>query len=231
MSLPDCEAATFAVCSKSERLGTAVAIHSNLLITCSHVVKGRKKVALVSHHPVFEESKSTKVEVAGIDENRDLALLRSRVHLPFLQLEKTETLDDSTPLIVWSWPGWNALEENVEDESGPDLRPAPHLAVRTDSWAKNSISRFSFAGHAEVGMSGGVVVSALTRKIVGVITDGWNIDPDEVAETWWESYGCQQDHDPEKVKAIRAQLDLGMGIALSVKELRAFLDSKAPGVL
>ena len=222
MPLPDCEAAIFSVFSKDERLGTAAAIHPNLLITCSHVVTDRKNVLLVSRHPVFEGKKGAAAEVVEIDESLDLALLCSSVHLPFLQLEDREVVDDSAPLLVWSW---------VEDGSSLELCPVPHAAVRTDSWANNNIAGFSFAGHAEDGMSGGVVVSALTGKIVGLITAGGNIDPDEVAETWWESYGRQQNHDPEKIKAIRAQLGLGMGIALSVKELRAFFDSKAPEAL
>ena len=85
-------------------------------------------------------------------------------------------------------------------------------------------------------MSGGPVVSALNNKIVGIITADWNVDPegvidssylgadsyfDEEGQRWFERIG-------EKIRAaVIAQLALGMGIALSVKELKAFLDTKA----
>ena len=218
--------------------GTAVAISGDLLVTCEHVVRDAKEVTLLSHHPLFEGKKGTKGKVIGTDETLDLALLHSSSRLPPLKLEDKEDLDDSTPLRIWSWPGWNAWWKAVLDQkeiqvnASSTLTPTPRAAVMT-SWTeeKNNTLRFNFAGHIEGGMSGGPVVSALNNKILGIITRDWNVDPDEVAEVWWEFYGCQQDHDPEKSKAIRAQLGLGMGIAISLKELKTFLDSKAPEVL
>ena len=231
-----CKAAVFSVRPKSDitARGTAAAIRSNLLITCHHVVTGTEEVILVSHNPVFEGKKKVgKGEVVAIEENLDLALLRSRVHLPTsLQLEDGKTLDDSTPLLVWSWPGWNAFEQGEVDPcTALDLHPAPHAAVMSESWTENRIPRFSFAGRIEGGMSGGAVVSALTGKIVGIVTSSWNIDPDEIVDTWWQLYGCEAGHDPAKIKALRALLALGMGIALNSKEAGVFLDSKVPEVL
>ena len=64
------------------------------------------------------------------------------------------------------------------------------------------------------------MVSVLTNKIIGVIikvvfhTEG----DQEAAERWYRKA-------PPRV--ITAQLELGMGLAVSVKELKAFLDTKA----
>ena len=116
------------------------------------------------------------MEVIRTDENLDLALLRSSSRLPFLQLEDREVLDDSMPLRIWSWPGWNAWWEAWEDRekgiqaiTSSTLSPTPYAAVMTDSWTeeKNNILRFSFAGHIEGGMSGGPVISSLNNTIVG----------------------------------------------------------------
>ena len=252
-----CKAAVFSVRPKSNFMerGTAVAIRSNLLITCHHVVRGTEQVILVSHDPVLEGKKSARAgaaEVVGVDEDLDLALLRSKVHLPTsLQLAEGEAPDDSMPLLVWSWPGWNALEQGEVDPSAivvdsELLAAAPHAAVITDSWrTENDISKFSFAGHIEGGMSGGAVVSALSGKIVGVVTSSWTVsNPEtarEIAETWhlgeWSWSLSEQelesrlDPRPETVKAIEAQLRLGMGIALSIDEVRTFLNAKVPEVL
>ena len=102
--------------SKS-RIGTAVAISEDLLVTCEHVVKDAKEFTLLSHHPVFEgvdfrEKKTGKGRVIATDKKLDLALLRgSSDRLPFLKLEDKVDLDDSTALRVWSWPGWNKWEK------------------------------------------------------------------------------------------------------------------------
>ena len=227
-----CKAAVFSVRPKSNLAtrGTAVAIRSNLLITCHHAVEGTEQCILISHNPVFDGKKVSMAEVVDVDKDLDLALLRSKVHLPIsLQLEDGK-IDDSTPLLVWSWPGWNEFEQGA-DFSTVDLNPGPHAAVMSDSWTENHIPRFSFAGRIEGGMSGGAVVSALTGKIVGIVTSSWNIDPDEIVDTWWQLYGCEAGHDPAKVDALRAHLALGMGIALNSKEVRAFLNSKGPEVL
>ena len=183
MSFPKCEAAIFSVIGAKgsdtideSGIGTVVAIRANLLITCYHVIEGADLVGLISQNPVFEGETATRVEVAGVDENLDLALLHSSIGLTeVLQLEDKET-DDSTPLLVWSWP------------KGHFSKPSVHAAVMTAAWTdeEDNISYFSFAGRAELGMSGGVVVSALTNKIVGVVTGGFlNISPKEVAETWF----------------------------------------------
>ena len=89
--------------------GTAVAISGDLLVTCEHVVRDAEEVTLISHHPLFEGKNVMKGKVIGTDKNLDLALLRSSNCLPFsLELEGKEDLDDSIPLMIWSWPGWNA---------------------------------------------------------------------------------------------------------------------------
>ena len=246
MSLPDCETAIFSVIGASEdewersSLGTAVAIRSDLLITCYHVIKGADVVGLIGQNPVLE-GKAVRAEVAGIDENLDLALLRrapspvpdstGRTPLPFLHLENRETLDDSTPVLVWSWP------------EGNFSKPAHHAAVITASWTegKNNTLQFNFAGRIEGGMSGGPVVSALNNKILGIITRDWNEDPEAIlASSYLDPDSCMDDEDAQRWvelglekrrAAVIAQLDLGMGIALSVKELKAFLESKAPEAL
>ena len=229
------------------RIGTAVAISEDLLVTCEHVVKDAKEVTLLSHHPVFE-GENAKGKVIRTDKSLDLALLRSSSRLPFfLQPEDKEEFDDSEPLRVWSWPGWikwekafeKALEgkipgkKEMQDLSRPasKLTPAPHAAVMTDSWEEDNplsnligVSLFSFAGHIEGGMSGGPVVSVLTNKIVGIVTQCYHPPKDlqEVTDTWYLDV-------PPRI--IEAQLELGMGIAVSLKELKTFLDSKAPEAL
>ena len=228
--------------------GTAVAISEDLLVTCEHVVRDAKEVTLFSHHPVFEgetylAKRKAKGKVLATDEKLDLALLRSSSgRLPFLELEDGEVLDDSVPLRVWSWPGWTAWWEDpkkgIKDLSST-LTPTPYAAVMTDSWTEeeNNTLQFSFAGRIEGGMSGGPVVSVLTNKIVGIVTASWNVDPeaivdpsylgpdscyDEESRSWFEQIG-------KKLRAaVLAQLDLGMGIAISLKELKAFLGTKAP---
>ena len=258
-------------------IGTAVAIRKDLLVTCEHVVKDAKEVTLLSHHPVFEgvefrEKKTGKGRVIATDKKLDLALLRGNSdRLPFLKLEDKEDLDDSTPLRVWSWPGWNKVEKvlaknredvlekmdldwakTLEEEVLRKLRkaaeqhkefeekarkdpvwwrstpvPSPRAVVMTDSWTEDNpldksigVLRFSFAGHTELGMSGGPVVSVPTNKIVGIVTKVIShTDGDqEAAERWYREA-------PPRV--ITAQLELGMGIAVSLKELKTFLDSKA----
>ena len=239
-----CRAAVIAVMDfKVGGRGTAVAIRPNLLITCHHLVKDfADKIYLVNHNSkTYHE-----VDIAGIDENRDLTLLHRKYPLePTLQFEDEEALDDSTPLLVWSWPGWNALEEEGVDPSGIDFKPTPHAAVMTECWTENNISLFSFAGHIEAGMSGGAVVSALSRKIFGIAISSWiACSPEiarEVVETWFlgihpDNLGEQElrsflDPTAPIIKAIRAQLVLGMGVALAVKEIRSFLDSDAPKAL
>ena len=83
---------------------------------------------------------------------------------------------------------------------------------------------------------------ALNNKILGIITRDWNEDPEAIFSLIiprpQQLYGSMQDAqrwvelDLEKRRAaVIAQLDLGMGIALSVKELKAFLESKAPEAL
>ena len=103
------------------------------------------------------------------------------------------------------------------------LVPAPHAAVMTDSWTEDTpgirsfgVSRFSYAGHIEGGMSGCPVVSVLTNKIVGIITNSGDhtAEDQEAAERWY-------DEAPPRV--IVAQLTLGTGIAVSLKELKTFL--------
>ena len=241
--MSDPATAIFSVLTSKIARGTAVAISEDLLVTCHHVVRDAKEVVLFSHHPVFEGKKRAKGKVIATDKSLDLALLRSNSRLPFLELKEREDLDDSMPLRIWSWPGWNAWWEAWEDRekgiqaiTSSTLSPTPHAAVMTDSWTEDNVFRFSFAGHIEGGMSGGPVVSALNNKIVGIITADWNVDPegvidssylgadsyfDEEGQRWFERIG-------EKIRAaVIAQLALGMGIALSVKELKAFLDTKA----
>ncbi len=256
MSLPDCEAAiadpTRAVFSIFGK-GTAVAISENLLITCEHVVRDTKEVGLVSHRPIFEgktdlKKRGTKGKVIATDEKLDLALLRSSSgRLPFLELEDGEVLDDSVPLRVWSWPGWNAWLEDPKKDLSSALTPTPYAAVMTDSWTEDTpgislfgVSCFSFAGRIEGGMSGGPVVSALNNKIVGIITADWNVDPEAIlAASYLAAESCLDEESKRRFErvgkklraAVIAQLDLGMGIAISLKELKAFLDSKAPEAL
>ena len=229
--------------------GTAAAISGDLLVTCEHVVRDAKEVTLLSHHPLFEGKNGTKGKVIGTDENLDLALLRSSSRLPFLELEDKEDLDDSIPLRIWSWPGWNAWwkavldqEKEIQVNASSTLTPTPRAAVMT-SWTeeKNNTLRFNFAGHIEGGMSGGPVVSALNNKILGIITRDWNEDPEAIlASSYLDPDSCMDDEDAQRWveldlekrrAAVIAQLDLGMGIALSVKELKAFLESKAPEAL
>ena len=223
--------------------GTAVAISEDLLVTCRHVVTDAKEVTLFSHHPVFFEGKDrARVEVIRTDENLDLALLRSSSRLPFLQLEDREVLDDSMPLRIWSWPGWNAWWEAWEDRekgiqaiTSSTLSPTPYAAVMT-SWTeeKNNTLRFNFAGHIEGGMSGGPVVSALNNKILGIIIREWNEDPEVIlASSYLDPDSCFDGEDEEsqrwlerKRAAVLAQLNLGMGIAIGLKGLKTFLDSK-----
>ena len=170
------------------------------------------------------------------------------VTLPFLELEDRKILDGSMPLRIWSWPGWNAWEKTVvntleqvleegkklgEKErqdlsmSASTLTPDPHAAVMTASWTEDNplsnligVSLFSFAGHIEAGTSGGPVVSVLTNKIIGIVTEIHHSPKDlrEVTDTRYLDV-------PPRI--IEAQLELGMGIALSVKELKVFLDTKA----
>ena len=181
--------------------------------------KDAKEVTLLSHHPVFEgadfcEKKTGKGRVITTDKKLDLALLGGSDRLPFLKLEDKEDLDDSTPLRVWSWPGWNKWEkvlakplEDALEEMDPDwaklldeeaLRKAveqrKELAVMTDSWTEDNpldsligVSLFSFAGHIEFGMSDGPVVSVLTNKIIGVIIKVvFHTEGDqEAAERWY----------------------------------------------
>ena len=245
-----CKAAVFTVADFQGARGTAVAIRSNLLITCHHVVKEfADKIYLANHNSVFEGKKLGGAEIVGFDERLDLALLRSGVHLPTsLQLEDGKTLDDSTPLLVWSWPGWNAWEEGENWKTmsfDPVLHPSHHAAVMTDSWTENNISQFSFGGHIEGGMSGGVVVSALSGKIVGIVTHYSRACTPEtalrIAAAWFLG---ERPHDlsyqelqerleprPTIVKHIEAQLRLGIGIALHTKEVGIFLESIAPEIL
>ena len=251
--LADPEKSIFSVLVGLLGRGTAIAISEELLITCQHVVTDAKEVALFSHHPISEgetvvEKRKATGKVIATDEKLDLALLRSSSRLPFsLELEDKEDLDDSMPLRIWSWPGWNAWMEDfgkgiVQDPSSSTFAPTPHAAVMTHSWTEEESNtlRFSFAGRIEGGMSGGPVVSARNNKNVGIITADWNVDPeaildssylgsdsccDEESQRWFERVG-------EKMRAaVIAQLDLGMGIAISLKDLKAFLDSKAPEVL
>ena len=254
-------------------IGTAVAISEDLLVTCEHVVKDAKEVTLLSHHPVFEgvefrEKKTGKGRVIATDKKLDLALLRgSSDRLPFLKLEDKEDLDDdSTPLRVWSWPGWKkwgkVREKMLDDALGPDwpdgeawrkdakqykeleektrkdpawwrstLVPSPRAVIITDSFTEdewsgtgNNTSLFSYAGHIEGGMSGGPVVTVLTNKIVGIVIKevSYTEGDQEAAERWYREA-------PPRV--ITAQLQLGMGMAVSVKELKAFLDTKASSAL
>lgn len=249
--LDHCHAAVVSVRPKSKLgvRGTAVGIRSNQLITCHHVVEDAQQVLLVSHLPVFEGKRVGAGEVVRIDEDLDLALLRSSVHLPTHLYLEAEEIDDSMPLLVWAWPGWNALEDGEVDPSAADLKPAPHAAVMADSWTENNLPRFSFAGHVEAGMSGSPVVSALSGKIVGVATGLWRVcqqpeTPREIAETWhlgeWAWNLSEQEREsrleslpPElkaELKAIEMQLRLGMGVALGAKGIRAFLNSEVTEV-
>ena len=244
--LDHCHAAVVSVRPKSDLgvRGTAVAIRSNQLMTCHHVVEDAKQVLLASHNPVFEGKRMGAGEVVRIDEDLDMALLRSSVHLPtHLQLEAGE-IDDSMPLLVWAWPGWNAWEDGELDPSAAVFHPASHAAVMTDSWTENNLPRFSFAGHVEAGMSGSPVVSALSGKIVGVATGLWRVCQSEtareIAETWhlgeWAWNLSEQEREsrleprPPDLKAIEMQLRLGMGVALGVKGVRAFLNSEVTEV-
>ena len=95
--------------------GTAVAIHEDILVTCHHVVGDAKEVILFSHHPVFKGKKRAKGKVIRTDKNLDRALLRINSRLPFIELEEREDIDDSMPLRIWSWPGWNAWWEAWKD--------------------------------------------------------------------------------------------------------------------
>ena len=228
--------------------GTAVAISGDLLVTCEHVVRDAEEVTLISHHPLFEGKNVMKGKVIGTDKNLDLALLRSSDCLPFsLELEGKEDLDDSIPLMIWSWPGWNAWwaacrEKGIQAITPSTLIPAPRAAVMTNFWTEeeNNTRQFSFAGRIEGGMSGGPVVSVLNNKITGIVTAEWNVDAesilassyldgdsclDEESQRWFERIG-------ERMRAaVIAQLDLGMGIAIGLKGLKAFLDTKASSAL
>ena len=241
--MSDPTTAIFSVLTPKLERGTAVAIREDLLVTCHHVVKDAKEVALFSHHPVFEgetdlKKRKAKGKVLATDEKLDLAILRSSSgRLPFLELEDGEVLDDSVPLRVWAWPGWNAWWEDpkkgIKDLSSA-LTPTPYAAVMTDSWTEDNVLRFSFAGHIEGGMSGGPVVSSLNNKIIGVITADWKVDPELiVASSYLDPDSCFDGEDEEsqrwlerKRAAVLAQLNLGMGIAIGLKGLKTFLDSK-----
>ena len=274
--MPDPSRAIFSLTGRDSksRIGTAVAISEDLLVTCEHVVKDAKEVILLSHHPVFEgvdfrEKKTGKGRVIATDKKLDLALLRgSSDRLPFLKLEDKKDLDDSTPLRVWAWPGWNKweklLEKTLDDALGPDwaktldeealrklrkvleqrkeleekarkdpawwrstLVPSPRAVVMTDSFTEdewsgtgNNTSLFSYAGHIEGGMSGGPVVSVLTNKIVGIVIK-------EVSHTEGDQEAAERWYREAPPRVITAQLELGMGMAVSLKELKEFLDTKA----
>ena len=106
----------------------------------------------------------------------------------------------------------------------------------TDSWTEDNNLRFSFAGRIEGGMSGGPVVSALNNKVVGIITAGWDVDSEEVVDSSYlgpdscfdEESQSSFERIGEKLRAaVIAQLDLGRGIAISLKEPKEFLDTKA----
>ena len=160
----------------------------------------------------------------------------------FFNSKTGEVLDDSMPLRIWSWPGWNAWWEAWEDRekgiqaiTSSTLSPTPYAAVMT-SWTeeKNNTLRFNFAGHIEGGMSGGPVVSALNNKILGIIIREWNEDPEVIlASSYLDPDSCFDGEDEEsqrwlerKRAAVLAQLNLGMGIAIGLKGLKTFLDSK-----
>ena len=143
---------------------------------------------------------------------------------------------DWTKTLDWEAALRKALEQRkeLEEKARKDpawwrstLAPSPRAVVMTDSFTEdewsgtgNNTSLFSYAGHIEGGMSGGPVVSVLTNKIVGIVTKSFShADRDqEAAEKWYLNA-------PPRV--ITAQLELGMGLAVSVKELKAFLDTKA----
>ena len=162
----------------------------------------------------FVRRRQAKGGSSQLIKNLTWPLLGGSDRLPFLKLEDKEDLDDSTPLRVWSWPGWNKWEkvlakplEDALEEMDPDwaklldeeaLRKAveqrKELAVMTDSWTEDNpldsligVSLFSFAGHIEFGMSDGPVVSILTNKIIGVIIKVvFHTEGDqEAAERWY----------------------------------------------
>lgn len=209
--------------------GTAFGICSNLLVTCEHVVRDAMEVWILSGEQTLDGKKGIVSKVVAVDQQRDLALLRvTTIDIPFLKLSTIEQIDNAIPLLVWTWHGWH--EWDMKQDKGPNLRCVHRAAVMTDCWSsgKTGIQTFGFAGHVEDGMSGGPVVSALTGEIVGVTIACWPIDPDQVADAWQGVFGNLHNFSgndgPAPDEVVRAQLGLGIGIALPVYELRRFLE-------
>jgi len=224
------------VWAEYESRGTAFGVRPNLLVTCAHVVRGKSQIKILSPEQVFDGAFDTTANVLAVDEQRDLAILRvPHSNFPSLRLASNEELDDSTPLLIWTWPGWNEWETkpSARKLERSDLKPTPRAAVISGFWdaKEDRASSFSFAGHVEGGMSGGPVVSALTGEVVGVVKRFWNLDPNEIAETWKlsiESLGIYPDMDgpwPNAEEIVVAQLSLGSGMASPARELQSLLDS------
>ncbi len=220
--------------------GTAFGIRPDLLVTCEHVVRDASQILIVSEARIFSGKRLTAAEIATVDKQRDLALLKvAGANIHPLELSTSEELNDAIPLLLWTWPGWNGLESKLEtaevarEDIGSYLSCVPRAAVMTRWWpAKGGgIPKFSFAGHVEEGMSGGPILSALTGEVVGVVCESWLIDPTEVAENWranvegmgWYDFSGGLDPAPDEI--VEAQLGLGMGIALPVQELNSLMET------
>ena len=214
--------------------GTAFTIGPDLLITCEHVIRGVTIFRIVSEEPIFDGRNNTRAEVVTRDDVRDLALLKGVIPAPqVLEISTAQKVDDATPLLVWTWPGWGKRGSSSVRPEESIMRSVQRAAVVTCWWPakERSVPSFSFAGHVEEGMSGGPIVSALTGEVVGVVTAAWNIDPTEVAENWRDNvqgigrYTFSEFLGATPDQVVEAQLMLGMGMALPAQELRDFIET------
>ena len=226
-------------CPKSGKKGTAFLLRSGTIVSNEHVVRGCRAEDLWARSPT-----NTTVRFSSLitDGDRDLALLRP-----------TERLQGGLELSTHSDPG---LEARVTTWGFPLSHegPAPLLSVGYvagyDSRAAESrtIKRIVVNGAFNPGNSGGPLLEHVSNKVIGVVVTKWTLfSPlaESVTQGFKTGRGVStfgrfsilqadgtartvsdQEATAATLQEFYDQVQVMIGEAISVEELRAFLREK-----
>jgi S1-C subfamily serine protease len=226
-------------CSKTESKGTGFLLGSGLIVTCNHVIQGNQGSDIQAHSPFGRVIAFTKMVV---DTDRDLALLTPTEKLQGgLDLGDDDSLAVGTAVSTWGFPlGYNG--------------PAPLLSVgylsgfmayRKSQTTNDTLKHLVVNGAFNPGNSGGPLFVSGENHVVGIVVSK-HAPISQYHESAIQALAKNEtgvvftaaDSAGKKTQFVESQIVAGLldyfrsltqvmiGEAISVNELKAFLDSQ-----
>jgi len=222
-------------CRKTLAKGTAFLLKSGTIVTNVHVVRGCKPEELWA-----QSSMGTTVSFVKmlVDENRDIAILRSNEHLAGgLELGSDSPPSLETKVKTWGYP--------LRYQGYAPILSIGYVAgYNTSGDAQKPVKRLVVNGAFNPGNSGGPLVSDSDGRVVGIVVAKWTLFSPNIEEaikgfrnprasmggTFSITLpdGTQKGITDQEVLASVIEefyrtVQVMIGEAISVSELRAFL--------